>query len=153
MNERRSDQFERQHDHWELMKLIGAQNNARFLDMWLWGNSPLRNGKDAAHFQDQLENKLAPLKLALEIARTQVRITEVDPSRAIPLGYELGTNRPIVVDIDVLNRHLLVIGSTGSGKTTFLARIIDEVIKKRPVSVLFQDHKGEGRRLLNIYSR
>jgi len=65
MNERLLRQFDRQMRSWELLNAAGKQRDPVFLVEWLWGNSPLDDGKHAARFQEKLENKLAPLVLGV----------------------------------------------------------------------------------------
>ena len=151
MNERRLNQFMWQWVNLERMKAMGILSSPRLLSDWMWGNSPLDDGKHAARFQDKLDNKLVLLELAQEICGgPPVHIPIVAPGRAVLLGYEVGSGRPIVIDADVFNVHGLVIGGTGMGKTTMLMRIVCELVRRFRIRVILLDHKGEGRRLLRI---
>lgn len=60
-------------------------------------------------------------------------------------GVYLGRNqdnRPIVLDNEILNHHVHVVGASGFGKTTFLLNIIKEKIEAHE-SVIFVDLKGD----------
>jgi len=115
----------------EKMKTAGVADNPYYNDLWEWGLSPLGNGKHGARFQARLDDALT-LHIFSEQLKAGGRpvIPSVPADRAILLGHELGTGRPVVCDIDVLNRHLLVIGSSGSGKTTLLCWIAYQALTK-----------------------
>jgi hypothetical protein len=66
------------------------------------------------------------------------------------LGTELVSQHPVLIDRDILNCHVLIIGASGSGKTTALAGLMAQLVRQG-IAVEFEDHKGEGRRLLNIF--
>jgi DNA helicase HerA-like ATPase len=101
------------------------------LDLWQWAQSPLNNGQTAQRARARLERILIKRLVAKEIVQAaQPAMPEVDAAHAIILGYKADNNHPVPVDIDILNRHLLVIGSTGAGKTTFLAWLIYQLVEK-----------------------
>jgi hypothetical protein len=71
---------------------------------------------------------------------------------AIPLilfsfiGYQIYLNRTRVfgvIPFDKLNRHLIILGSTGAGKTTTAKKIIKKVMKRMRIPVYVIDMHGE----------
>jgi len=151
MNEHRFHQFGKQVTNWELMKAAGKQGDPRAFVEWMWGNSPLGNGKHAARFQEKLENNLVPYAIAQEIlGGPPVDLPAVDLRRALLVGNEMATGRDVMIDPDVLTTHGLVIGGSGAGKTTLLMRILSILVRRLRIRVIVNDHKGEGRRLLPI---
>lgn len=136
----------------EMMKLAGVVGDPYFEDRWQWANSPLNNGKVAERFQRQLRNSLLPRVLAKQVhAASAPAWPAVEPAQALLLGQEFHAGQPVMVNKSILNRHLLVVGATGSGKTTCICGLIDQMLRDNVVTAGFQDHKGEGRRLLNVF--
>jgi len=138
---------------WEMIKKSGNASNPYFLHKWNWALSGLGGGKYREKFKSQLVNSLTKSLLYQEIrARNLPAWPEVETSNAIILGFELGTNRPVVVSREILCRHALIVGSSGSGKTNLLLSLIQQ-LSDQGITFHFQDYKGtEGRRLLNIFS-
>jgi len=125
------DKFTNVMELWRMMEAAGATHDPVCLNLWQWAQSPLNNGQTAQFARSRLERILIKRLVAREIMQAaQPAMPEVNPARAVILGYEAGTNHPVLVDIDILNRHLLVIGSTGAGKTTFLAWLICQLVEK-----------------------
>ena len=60
----------------------------------------------------------------------------------VPLGQELLTGRPLLMDTDDICRHVLVVGTTGSGKTELLTGMAAGVILAGG-GVIFVDGKGD----------
>ncbi|MET1160783.1 MAG: helicase HerA-like domain-containing protein [Thermoprotei archaeon] len=59
------------------------------------------------------------------------------------LGIDIETGWPVIVPWSTLNKHLLVIGPTGRGKTTLLASIIESVTAMGLARVFAIDFKGD----------
>jgi hypothetical protein len=72
------------------------------------------------------------------------------PTEAIILGQHSELKVPVAIHRDRLTENLLVIGSVGSGKTSYLFGIIDQLLRQK-IRVVFYDFKGESPRLLNVY--
>jgi broad-specificity NMP kinase len=71
---------------------------------------------------------------------------------AIPLiaigfiGYQIYLDRTRIfntIPFDKLNRHLIILGSTGAGKTTLAKKIIKKVMKRMRIPVYVIDMHGE----------
>jgi len=61
----------------------------------------------------------------------------------IPIGMDLETGWPIIIPFKELFKHMVVIGPTGRGKTTFLATLIEGVIALSNIKVVGFDFKGD----------
>ena len=74
--------------------------------------------------------------------RTASQPIAFDPAR-LQLG-ETTTMRkdPVLISLDQLTTHVAVLGSTGSGKTTAVLSIVEQLLE-RDVSVLLIDRKGD----------
>lgn len=62
---------------------------------------------------------------------------------SIPIGVEIETGWPVLLPLDILNKHLLVIGPTGRGKTTLLANIIESLLALEQALTTAIDFKGD----------
>ena len=141
----------------QLMHASGVAGDPYYKFMWSAGLSPLNSGKLAAQAQGQLQHMLVGRALVNQFRPTPARLPIVPVRKAIILGREIATGRPVMIHRNTLTRHMLVVGASGSGKTTLLAWIVHQLIQssayieKQPFTVQFVDHKGEGRRFLHRY--
>ncbi|MDQ2986775.1 MAG: ATP-binding protein [Armatimonadota bacterium] len=55
---------------------------------------------------------------------------KLPPVDSFLVGNETGTYEPIYALSDELDRHVLIVGATGCGKTTLIARLFTEEILK-----------------------
>ncbi len=67
----------------------------------------------------------------------------------IPIGIDLETGWPVILPLDILNKHVVIIGPTGRGKTTLLATIIEGLISLSNIHVFSIDFKGDLANLIN----
>jgi len=58
-------------------------------------------------------------------------------------GLHTSPNRHISIEDRLVNQHFFIIGTTGSGKTQTLLRLISEVIQNTDRNIYFLDGKGE----------
>ncbi|SHK23063.1 helicase HerA domain-containing protein [Thermocrinis minervae] len=105
--------------------------------------------------KEEKEGYLSPNFRILEPGTQLLKLTDED-SRLFTLnmsGYPMGlpvkvgtlagTQRPIYVDLEkVLSMHMAVLGTTGSGKTTFVRRLLENMPQDGPKVFLF-DLYGE----------
>ncbi|MEM1674995.1 MAG: helicase HerA-like domain-containing protein [Desulfurococcaceae archaeon] len=59
------------------------------------------------------------------------------------IGLDIESNWPVVIPYSVLNKHVLVIGPTGRGKTTLLASIIENIVVDSGIKVMAIDFKSD----------
>jgi hypothetical protein len=150
-NPEKPDRFAKAMEHWQRLKATGLVRDPLAQMEWAWSLSPLRGGSEALRFQARLENRLAARELAQSVWEASQPVhAPVAPGQGISLGLEVESQRPVLIDASLLVRHLLVQGSSGSGKTTFLAWIVSQLMNRVRL-IEFVDHKGEGRRLLNVH--
>jgi len=145
-------QFRQAIESLQLLKAAGVEDDPYYRFMWEAGLSPLQSGKIAAGAQAQLQRMLFGRALANQCRPPSIPpLPKVDPRQAILIGVILGVWERFILDMQWLTRHFLVQGPTGSGKTSFIFVLISQLLRKG-ISVLFQDHKNEGRRLLPKFS-
>ena len=70
---------------------------------------------------------------AERLARVPARL----PRRGLVIGSVAGASRPVAIPPEDFLRHLFVIGATGSGKSTGLLGLIDQVARDRDRPALF----------------
>lgn len=117
---------------------------------WQLANSPLGGGSTASEFQERLWSRAGSALLAKELFPQPVRIgADVPEEFAFVLAYEKASGNKIVIHRDKMTAHILVVGRTGIGKTTFLCLLIIQ-LARMGIRVVFHDHKGEGRRLMHV---
>ncbi|MEM1619860.1 MAG: DUF87 domain-containing protein [Fervidicoccaceae archaeon] len=69
--------------------------------------------------------------------------------RGVLVGYRVGTRIPFLLDLSKYgSRHVLVVGPTGKGKTTFLATVANRLYARNLVDVTLIDPKGDTDKLL-----
>lgn len=73
----------------------------------------------------------------------------MEKEEGIPIGIDLETRWPVIIPVKQLNRHMIVIGPTGRGKTTLLASLIEGVVSLADIKVFAIDYKGDLVELLN----
>lgn len=143
-------QFTAALETWKLMETAGVSDDSFYRDFWEeWGLFP--DAKVASKSQAMLQEML--LGKALGQVHTPATVTwpDVAADEAVCGGFEIGSNRPVPLRRSILVRHVLVLGSSGSGKTTFFAWLLDQLLRAG-VTCQFEDHKGgEGRKLLHRY--
>ncbi len=73
--------------------------------------------------------------------------TRIGGPDTLPTGaHEIGIwerHNWLILNDDLLNKHLFFLGATGSGKTTAILRLIDEVLKNTARDVFLIDGKGD----------
>ena len=62
------------------------------------------------------------------------------------------SQEPFFLDLVRIPKHILIIGASGFGKTTLLALIAEELLKKS-IRVYLFDHKDSGSNLLNLFPK
>lgn len=67
----------------------------------------------------------------------------------VPLGADMETGWVVQLPLDALSKHVVVLGPTGRGKTTFLASLIEAVASLSDVKVVSIDFKGDLARLVS----
>ncbi|MCI4461527.1 MAG: ATP-binding protein [Thermogladius sp.] len=72
-----------------------------------------------------------------------VKKPRADYEDAILLGVEAEDGTPVVVPVDMLLKHMIVIGPTGRGKTTLLARLLEGFFSVGAGLFLAVDFKGD----------
>lgn len=147
-------QFQGSLENLQLMGAADVSDDPFFKFMWQAGQSPLKGGKHAAKFQARMKQMLMSRAIQNQLRPMgHANWPDVPEDEAIVIGYEIARGRParpISIPMNLLARHLLVTGSSGAGKTVFLGWLIHQLINKG-VTIQFEDHKGEGRRLMNLY--
>lgn len=73
-------------------------------------------------------------------------IEEMD---GIYIGNDLESGWPVIIDMDVLNKHIAIIGPTGRGKTVTLATIIESITALGESNIIAIDFKGDLVSLVN----
>jgi len=73
----------------------------------------------------------------------------MESGEGIPLGIDLETNWPVLLPLEVLRKHMVVIGPTGRGKSTFLASLVESLVSTTSVNVFGIDFKGDLCKLLD----
>ncbi len=71
---------------------------------------------------------------------------EKDVSGPIYIGDAIFDRKPIFsvgIQTDYLTRHMAVFGQTGSGKSTFVKCLLDEIQRKTDIPFMILDYKGE----------
>ncbi|MEM4431574.1 MAG: FtsK/SpoIIIE domain-containing protein [Desulfurococcaceae archaeon] len=68
---------------------------------------------------------------------------------SVILGSDLETGWVVELPLKILDKHILVLGPTGRGKTTFLASLIESLITMSNIRVFGIDFKGDLVSLLN----
>jgi len=144
-------QFERASEVAKLIEASGCAGDPFVEGAWRWSLSPLDNGRHAAKFRQFLADRLQPRIIAKQLEANELILPSgVPDDSALILGFDPSSGRPFPIHIDAITAHLLVFGTTGAGKTTFLAWLIGQLLL-RNIRVVFHDHKGEGRRLLRLF--
>ncbi len=113
------------------------------------GVSRLGQGKPAQKALSMTHNMIQARAIVSQLMPDAPRdFPNLVPEQCVCIGCCAATGRPIFLPVDSLTLHLLILGPTGSGKTTFLWLILNQLIR-RNIQISFQDYKNEGRRLLN----
>jgi len=78
-------------------------------------------------------------------ARTLALREDLDPrlKESIVLGSDLRTNRPVLIDRATLGEHMYLRGAPGSGKTSALADLCEQILSFPDTSLHFFDLKGD----------
>ena len=63
------------------------------------------------------------------------------------IGTQTATEAAIRIDLDSLLHHTLVVGQSGSGKSFFVARLLEEILLRTRARMLIVDPNGDFRRL------
>ena len=96
-----------------------------------------------------------PSLLPVEAERTE-ELPEVLPSRGsgVLLGYTSRGGRPVYLGLEDFYRHVYVVGSTGSGKTTTLERLVEQlryVYRDRANLVVIDPHGDFAREVAGMF--
>lgn len=129
----------------EMMQELRVLNNPHLMEMWRAAHSPL---PAAARLRARLRIILEKRLLENRLRPPAVTLPEVPAGKAVVLGSELTTHRPVLLHRDILTRHLIIVGATGAGKTTGAIALL---LQLPDVGVIFADHKDEGGRLLKLF--
>jgi hypothetical protein len=81
-------------------------------------------------FQQRLYNNLAPRAIEM-LLQGPPPATYPDPpvNQRVVLGTVIATNRPLPIPYTALNRHTIIVGPTGCGKSTIEALIIKQLLE------------------------
>ncbi len=66
-----------------------------------------------------------------------------ESEKTVPIGTEIETGWPVLLPIDMLNKHIAIIGPTGRGKTTLLALLIESLTSLDETITTVIDFKGD----------
>ncbi len=72
----------------------------------------------------------------------------IEEQEGIPIGVDLESRWPVIIPFKQLNKHMIVIGPTGRGKTTLLASLIEGIVSMSSIKVFAIDYKGDLVKLL-----
>lgn len=131
----------------EILWELKLANHPDYMFAWQAGNSPLPG---ASKFRARLSAKLVPMLIEKRRTRPQVTFRAVSSNQAVEVGCELSSHRPVLIDRDLINRHVVVIGASGIGKTCAVVGWVLRLLSKG-ISVEFADHKNEAGRLARLY--
>ena len=103
-----------------------------------------------------------PVLTAAEFGRSVTVGGNTSEGRSVQIGniFHLGRifeNIPVSLNVDSLSGHVFVTGSTGSGKSTAVYRLIDELVKQEVKFLVIEPAKGEykdvfgGREDVHVY--
>jgi len=148
---RKVNQFLASMENLKLMADADVLNDPYYQLRFAMGNSPLREGKRAVKANAQTGNILIGKAIANQFRPSRQDFPKVNPDDAIFFGHEIETGRPVLIPKNLLTRHCLIHGDTGSGKSN-LQRFITTQLVKKNINVVMFDFKDEGRRFLNIIS-
>ena len=133
-----------------LIKEAGLEQSRRARALLKLSASPLESV--ASKFGMDLDKMLLRPFIEQQIlAANSLPPMDFDPDCAVTLGHHLELKVPILVARKKLTENLLVIGSVGSGKSSYLYWIMDQLVR-RNIHITFYDFKGEAPRLLNYYA-
>lgn len=143
----RAEQFQEGLQTYQLMEAAGIASHPVAIDYLARSLSPLDGGAHAAAAKARLEGMVTTRLVAAQVLRDSMPTwPAVAPEAGILLGLGLATGLLVWLALEVLNRHMLIVGASGSGKTVFIFALIQELIR-HGMRVLFSDYKGEGRRI------
>ena len=120
----------------KLAKMAGATNDPYQRFLTSMGLSRFDGGKTAAKFINLQRRFLLGKAMSNLLAGPRPpRLPRVNAKTAILLGYEVKTQRPVLIDRNTLIYHTLVLGESGMGKSYLTMSIIAQINR--------QNHQGE----------
>lgn len=89
-----------------------------------------------------------PVLTAAEFGRSVTMAGSASEARSVQIGniFHLGKTFetiPVSLNVDSLTGHVFITGSTGSGKSTAVYRLIDELVKQEVKFLVIEPAKGE----------
>ncbi len=69
-------------------------------------------------------------------------------TQGVLIGFSRDTGSPVMINPESLLRHVLVVGPTGTGKTTFIYTLSLRIVESLQIPVLVFDYKGDYRVIL-----
>ena len=89
--------------------------------------------------------------ISTEYTKPENKNENIPPEKML-IGYLLGTEIPIYFDTELAQEgHLAILGMTKMGKTSFALNLINELAKKRTITVLDQTGEYIKKRKLSVY--
>ena len=147
----RDDQLERYLQLRGLVAEAGCVEDS-YVDFMLSGVglSPLRGRRLAEKAMAITNHVISDRVMRARLNGEGDTFPDVDERDAVLLGFEHYTARPVWLPYTSLNRHMLIAGCTGSGKTATIWGCLMQLIADG-VRAFFHDAKDESKRLINQY--
>ncbi len=130
------------------------------LELRHWGQSRATEGKERLRYLADARRASAafrfPIAMRGGIPGIRVKqplpvfevVTQENPQESIALGIFAGRGIQVHLPLRAINRHVLVAGTTGSGKTTTCVRLLVELWRRGIPTLVIEPAKTEYRALL-----
>ena len=128
----------------ERMNRLGVQDDPLYQFDYELCFSPMDHV--ARKFLAKLDSKLSRVELN-EIRQGNESVPNLSADTSIEIGKTVGKGLSYRIRINDLTTHAIIGGASGSGKTTTISRIVDELLGG--TRIIFIDHKTEGLRFIN----